>query len=60
MTPNEKVTNTIIVVEDAIGQAEEEENIDLILFGPDFDSHYYQGAEHSGEDDDETVEEIHS
>jgi hypothetical protein len=51
MTPN-----TIIVVENAIGQPEEEEdNLALILSGPDFDSIYYQG-----EDDDETVEEIHS
>lgn len=38
MTPN-----TIIVVENTIGQPEEEDNLALILSGPDFDSIYYQG-----------------
>jgi hypothetical protein len=61
MTPTDaEHSDAILVIEDAIGQPEEEEeNIDLILSGPDLDSIYYHGAEYSGEDD-ETVEEIHS
>lgn len=46
--------NTIIVVEDTIGQPEEEENLALILSGPDLDSIYYQGEA------DEQDQEIHS
>lgn len=62
---NAEHSDVIIVVDDAIGtqstaEAEEEENLDLILSGPDFDSIYYQGAEHSGEVDEEENQEIHS
>lgn len=56
MTPKESSNSDIIVVEDAIGrEPEDEENLDLILSGPDFDSIYYQG-----EVDEEENQEIHS
>lgn len=44
-----KASDTIIVVENAIGrEPEDEENLDLILSGPDFDSIYYSGGEDDG------------
>lgn len=57
---NAEHSDVIIVVENAIGtqnasESEEEENLDLILSGPDFDSLYYQG-----EVDEEENQEIHS